>query len=425
MLKFKKKITALERKTLHLHIIYSIIDGMLYGVLALNEFILLQSLKGKEYQVGFLFQLPVVVLLFSIFFNELIKRTSKKNRFLQIFIVLTRIPLIFVIFFPNNLKDINLIHQYIFLLILLVYYFSKPIILPMINLFLKQVYSHQNFGKLYSYAISISKISALFATFIAGLILDINQFYFRHLYVIISVSGIASIFILTKIEYKNTEPIIKNTIFQSIGNSLKRIKKILIKNRSFLFFEIGFMLYGLAFMITSGVISLFLNDALNLNYSSLAFYKNGYNTINILLLPVFGKLIGKIDPRKFGIITFSSLGLFFIFLFITNNFQEYFIFWKIKIYYFLVLSYIFYGIFSATMGLLWFIGSAYFCKKQEVADYQSIHLSLTGFRGLFAPLMGIYFYLLISYSGVFLMGAGLIFLAVLTMIFSIKKHKIG
>ncbi len=413
-----------EKKTFRLHVIYSIIDGILYGILALNEFILLKSLRGTDYQIGFLFQLPVIVLLFSILFNELIKRTIHKKRFLNIFTILTRLPLLLVLFFPNNVESITIFHQYAFLFILLIYFFSTPIILPTINLFLKQAYTHENFGKYYSYASSISKIAALFSTFLAGFILDLNHFNFKYLYIVMAAGGIFSTFILTRIDFYDKIPIIKKSLFQSINTSLKQMKNILTTNKPFLHFEVGFMLYGLAYMATSGVISLFLNDALNLNYSSLAFYKNGYNTINIILLPIFGKLIGKIDPRKFGIITFSALGLFFLFFFITTIFNSYFEIWNIKIYYFLIVSYLFYGVFAATMGLLWFIGSAYFSKNEQVADYQSVHLSLTGFRGLFAPLMGIYFYLLIGYQGVFLMGVVLIIFSVVMMLWSLKKYKL-
>ena len=293
----------------------------------------------------------------------------------------------------------------------------------MINLFLKQSYSHANFGKLYSYATSISKIAALVSTFFAGYFLDLNHFNFKYLYIILAVGGIASTFILTRIDFKDKIPIIKTSILQSVRSSLKQMKNILKFNKPFLHFELGFMLYGLAYMATSGVISLFLNDSLGLNYSSLAFYKNGYNTINILLLPLFGRLIGKIDPRKFAIITFSALGLFFFFFFMATIFDDYFEIWKIKVYYSLVLSYLFYGVFAATMGLLWFIGSAYFSKKEQVADYQSVHLSLTGFRGMFAPLIGIYLYLLIGYQGVFLIGVGLIVFSVIMMLWSLRKHK--
>ncbi len=44
------------------------------------------------------------------------------------------------------------------------------------------------------------------------------------------------------------------------------------------------------------------------------------------------------------------------------------------------------------MVLMWNIGSAYFCKPEEAGSYQSVHLFLTGFRALFAPTMGVFFY---------------------------------
>ncbi|MBN2664019.1 MAG: MFS transporter [Bacteroidales bacterium] len=416
-----KRLNSEEKRTFKLHIVYSIIDGILYGILALNEFILLKSMKGTDYQVGFLFIIPNIVLLFSIIFNEIIKRTKHKKNFLNVFAIITRLPLLFVLLFPNEISQIKIFHQYAFLTILLIYYFSNPIILPMINQFLKQKYTNNNFGQLYSYATSISKIAALFSTFLAGVILDINQFYFKELYILMALGGIISIYVLTRINYVDKIPVIKNTILQSVKNSIKRMKGVLLSKKPFLHYQMGFMLYGMAFLTTSGVISLFLNDALDLNYSSLAFYKNAYNTLNIMLLPFFGKLIGKIDPRNFGIITFSALAGFFLFLFITTIYDASFEIWKIKIYYSLIIAYIFYGVFSATMGLLWFIGSAYFAKNEEVADYQSIHLSLTGFRGMFAPLLGIYFYTLIDYGGVFIMGIGFLLMAIIILYRSIKK----
>ena len=416
-------LSPLEKHTFRFHVLYSIIDGIIYGILALNEFVLLKSMQGTDLQVGFLFQLPVVVFLFAILFNELVKRTRHKKKFLHYFTIITRAPLLLLIFFPADLSQITIVHQYTFLLILLSYFFSTTIILPIINLFLKTIYTHSLFGDLYSYALSISKISALFSTFIVGFLLDFNQSFFRYIYFFMGVIGIISIFILTRIKYEDKLPIIKYTILKSISNSFLRIKDILKHNKPFTHFEIGFMLYGMAFLVTSGVISLFLNNVLDLNYSSLAFYKNSYNALNILLLPFFGKLIGKIDPRKFGIYTFSALAAFLFFLFLTKYFDANFLLWNIKIYYTLIAAYICYGIFAAMMGLLWYIGSAYFCKNDEVADYQSIHLSLTGFRGLFAPILGIVFYQIVGYSGVFLIGIGFLLLAILLLYLSQRKIK--
>ena len=99
-------------------------------------------------------------------------------------------------------------------------------------------------------------------------------------------------------------------------------------------------------------------------------------------------------------------------------------FWGLKIYHSLIASYVFYGLFAAMMALLWYIGSAYFCKNEEARSYQSIHLSLTGVRGLFAPLIGVFFYELIGFSGVFGISVISLAIAIFVMLNSMKKHRL-
>ena len=413
-----------ERRTFFCHLVYSVIDGSLYGALALNEFILLKSLNGSDYQVGVLFQIPAIVLLFGIVFNELIRRSHNKRRFIRLTAILTRLPLTFVIFFPASPEQITQLHQYLFLLILAVYYLSTPLLFPTINLLLKNSYTHENFGRLYSYATSVSKVFALVSTFVVGWLLDWNYYSFRYIFLVMGIAGIVAVYILTEIDYEGNNVDVKLPLFKAVGSSVRRMFKILSDNRPFLHFEVAFFLYGMAFLSTSGVISLLLNNVLHLNYSSLAFYKNFYNLLNIMLLPVFGHFIGRTDPRKFGIFTYSAMAMFLFFLFLSYYVKSYVEVWNIKLYLTLVLAYIFYGIFAALMGLLWYIGSAYFAKPEQASDYQSIHVTLTGLRGSFAPLLGIALYRIIGYTGVFLLGIGFLLIAIGVMLWSMKKEKL-
>jgi uncharacterized membrane protein len=94
----------------------------------------------------------------------------------------------------------------------------------------------------------------------------------------------------------------------------------------------------------------------------------------------------------------------------------------VKIYYTLLLSFLAYGFFGAMMGLLWYIGSVYFAKDKDVGEYQSLHLSLTGFRGAFAPLAGVWLFEYLGYSGVFAIGIISIFIGILVLFFSLKKY---
>jgi len=428
MLSFLKiKIPDDAKQSFRYHIIYSMIDGFILGLFALNEFILIKSLKGCNYQIAFLFQVMVLVLLFSVFFGEILNRVKKKKKLIRIVGIATRIPLIFLFFFPDNAMNLdeNYYYQIAFLVILMIYYFANPLLFPAINHLLKASYSHDDFGKLYSYASTVNKVMMMIATFLFGLLLDYNNYAFTYIYPMVAVLGILSIFILTKIDYQVAETYVpKTNFFMAIYNSLKNMILILKGNKPYRDFEFSFMFYGFAWMATAAVITIFFEKVLHLNYSSIAFYKNAYNTLAILLLPYFGKLIGKIDPRKYAIYTFGFMLLHLFFLGLTEYYDVHVEIWGIKIYYSLIASYVFYGIFAASMALLWYIGSAYFCKDDEVSDYQSVHLTMTGFRGIFAPLVGIFFYELFGFTGVFLLGIFSLAIAIAIMLLSMKKKSL-
>jgi hypothetical protein len=109
-----------------------------------------------------------------------------------------------------------------------------------------------------------------------------------------------------------------------------------------------------------------------------------------------------------------------LFIALTQYFPFYDDILGIKIYYFLLIAIMFNGIFVSTMSLSWSIGSSYFCKKHEAGDYQSIHLSLTGLRGLFAPLVGIAFFEMLGFTGTFMIGIFSLLLAIIIMIWSYR-----
>jgi len=416
-----------EKRTFYLHMAYSILEGIVLGVLALNEFVFIKSLNGTNYQLGFLFQFSMVVFIFLVFINEFIKRSKNKQQLLRWVGILTRLPLLLLIIFPSSQAAVvaNPIYHYVFLGIFFVYYFGNTIIYPLINQLLKNQYTHQNFGKLYSYATSVNKIIMLVATFAYGLILDKDNYAFTKVFPVVALLGIISVFLLSNIRISETiilKP--KQQFFGSIKESIKTMTGILKNNKPYRHFEYGFMFYGFSFMITVTVITIFFEDRLHLNYSSVALYKNAYNLIAIILLPFTGRLLGKIDPRKFAVITFSSLLLYILFILLTEFFPVKYSFAGIDLYPMLIIAYLFYGIFAATMALLWFIGSAYFCKSEEAGDYQSVHLSLTAARATFAPLLGVLFYELIGFAGTFVIGILSLFVGIIVMIWSYRKEKI-
>ncbi len=422
-----KKVTLnpLERSTFILHFTYSVIEGVIFGVLALNEFVFLKSLHGGDWGVSILFQFSVFVLTFSILLNEWARRMKNKKKFLIWLGIITRAPLFLLLFFPADVGHLanTWVYHYIFLVIFLAYYFANPIIYPTINQFLKANYTHENFSVFYSYSTIANKLVMLVITFGFGWLLDYNQNSYRFVFPVISAMGMVSVWLLAQIKHQGEFMEHRSVpLWQSIKHQVGDMRRKMSSNKPFRDFEIGFMYYGFAFMGTVSVIAIYFNQALDLNYSSVAFYKNSYNILAILLLPLFGKLLGKMDPRRFSAITFASLMFYILFIGLTTYFPWFTWIKGIKIYYSLILAMFFNGVFAATMGLLWSIGSAYFCKKEEASEYQAIHLSFTGLRSFFAPVLGLGIYQLVGFTGTFMTGVALCLIAVLISLRSYRKY---
>lgn len=402
------QVTDGERRTFRIHLTYSLIEGAILGVLALNEYVFLRSLNGSNYLMSVLFQSSMVVFLFLILFNEFISRARNHGKLLRITGLLTRGPLILLVLFPSDIGQLTTGHfyHYAFIGIFLIYYLGNPVIYPTISLLLKNNYSHHNFGRFYSLAQSAGKALMMVVTLVYGILLDINPFAFKWVFPVIAFTGIASLWLLSGIKLPEPPPMQASQGFlKSIRRSAMRMKEILTRDTPFRHFQIGMMFYGFSYMISVTTINIFFREHLNLNYTSVAFYKNFYNIEAIMLLPWFGRLIGRIDPRTFGIITFASLLAYVLLLMVTGAWP-----WKInigsvQIYYFLTAAFLVYGFYAATMALLWNIGSVYFCTPLQSADYQGVHLFLTAVRALFAPLMGVWIYEQFGFNITFLLTA--------------------
>ncbi len=421
-MKIFNKLNTDEQKAFKLHLWYSSLDGLVRGALVLNEFIFVKSLKGSNVHLAFLFQFSMVVFLFAMLANEVMRRYSNRKKLLRAVGMIARLPLITFAFFPLVSKD-GLPENYhlLFLGVFLLFYSSQIAVIPSINQYLKGNYRHQNFGRLFSYATTINKVLIMVSTFSAGLLLDWDANSYRLFYPAVGVLGVISIFQLTKIDFKQNIDPVQAPLWRSLSQSFIRIYLILKNNKPFRHLEFGFMLYGFAWMSTHAVITIFYDSALHLNYSSVAFYNNAYNLVAILVLPLFGKLIGNMDPRRFGIITFGSMMLFIASTALTEYITPFTEVFGLKLYHMLLIGVIFNGFFMGSMPILWGIGSSYFCKPTEAADYQSVHLFLTGLRALFAPIIGIRLYEHFGFSITYITGIVLLVWAIALMIYSEKR----
>jgi MFS family permease len=405
------KIQDDELKVFQLHLVFSLLQGIITGVFALNEFVFIKDMGADRFELSLLLQFASIVMLGTMVINEFLKRVKNKVNMLKITALVTHLPLLVLFFFPRQMANYQHSSWYhmVFLGVFLLFYHNQVITLPVINQMLKLHYKGPNFSRLYSYASMANKVTIMIVTFLFGLILDFDNFSFTYIIPFSGILGIYSIYLLARIPQTQDQNPIKIPFLLSLVSSWKNMIEIFKTNRAFLRFEVAFMFYGLGWMIASVILPLYFTQVFEMNHATFGFYKNGYNFLAILLLPFFGSLMNRISVQKFGAITFGSMAIYTSLLALAQYFPQSVSLGSIKLYYSLIAAYTVYSVFAATMALLWFIGSAYFCGKEEVAQYQSIHMSLTGFRAIFSFQMGILLLGVFNFTFTFLIAALLLF----------------
>ena len=412
-----------ERRTFYLHILYSILDGVSLGILALNEFVFLKDMGAGALQLGILFQTQAFVMPFSIFLTYFISRVKDKKKMLARIALYTRLPLLLFLFFPDpsslHASPYKGLLITLYLIIFLMYYLANPIILPVINLFTKAIYRPNRFGRLFSYSLILNQLVLFFTTIFFGRLLDWNPASYKYVFAVFGVIGFYSIYLITLIPYK--EPKIKEIprgkqFWRTVGRIYRDSVFILTKEKAFFDFEKGMMVYGIGFMMALTVITIYLGKQLMLSFSEIAFYKNITILISIMSFPIFGRIMDEGgDPRRFAIVSFTFAALFYALLAFAGIFDYHIMIAGHRFIILLFIAYLLQGLFSGSMALIWGIGATYFAPREEAARFHAVHLSLTGIRGLIGPILGVLVYRLLGVYGALACIVGLEMVAIYIM----------
>jgi hypothetical protein len=383
------KTESLEKKTFILHLISQFFNGITIGVFLLQDIILKKSLLGSDFQVMILALLVSSAFLVSIYGSELVNRSY--NRAKTILILGTTAK-----FFLIILPVIDSRIFYIACIAIAAYIDSM--LLSIWNIVFKHNYTENKRSKLYSYATTLQLVVVLTVTTIFGYYLDLDNSLYKIMFPIAGICGIIVYYNLAKMISLSGDDYSGKSGKTKVHISLKLVKDILalpyrstIKvfkdNPAFMRFEAYFFLYGMAFMILSPVIPVFLVDDLQLSYSPISFAKGMvFHTALILFTPLMGKYHGTGNPNKFCGFVFSVLALFPLILISAKYFilPGFGLDKELIVY----ISFFVFGFAMSGVTIAWSLSSIYYAPKSEVSNYQAVHITLTGVRGVFSPALG-------------------------------------
>jgi len=418
-LNFKNPTTAsaLEKKTFILHIISQFFNGIALGIFILQDIVLKKTLGGSNLEVMMLMLFLHSSNLVSMYGSEIVNRSYNRAK-----------SIITIGFVGNSCLLILPILEYrwFYILCLVLIAITNSLLLSIWSIVFKHNYTDSNRSKLFSYASSLQIAVLLVTTTIMGNYLDLNAGLYKIMFPAAGICGMITFYYLAKMvslsmdDYKGRSDNARsyftlNDYKDIIAMPGKTLVRILKYNRSFLRFEIYFFLYGMAFMILTPVVPVFLVDNLHLSYSPISFAKGlVFHSALIVFTPLMGRYHGMGNPAKFCGYVFLLLALYPVTL-VSANYVN--INTEVIVY----ISYFFFGLAMSGVSIAWSLSSIYYSPKNEVSTYQAAHVTLTGIRGVFSPAIGYFVMNLFAIEYAFFLSAILFILSSVFMFIEARK----
>jgi len=402
------KLNPLEKSTFVNHLIFSSLNGILFGGLMLQEIIARKTLLSSNLIITFLTMVWPVANLFSIYWGEYLEGKKDRGNLFLIAGLLGRLSLVFTFFIQTGTH---------FVLLLLLIYSFNALIIPIQNSIFQFNYRKEIRGVLFGCSQTAYTLFLLMTSFLFGKMLDYNEVLYKPLFASVGILGFLGMLALRKIKVdipKCTKDAKSHPVISPMITTAYEFRN----NKPFLWYEIGFMVYGFGYLMILPIIPQFLVDKLGMTYTQISIGKIMIANAGIALFaPLAGFIQGRLNPMIFSGLSFMILG-FYPLLLNLSAFQN--IMDPVN---FVYLAFAVFGIGMVGVMINWSLGSIYFARERDSAMLQSVHVTLTAIRGLTAPLLGYFLMSRFSDTAGFIGSSIMFFLGSIIMFTSYIKFR--
>ncbi len=173
------------------------------------------------------------------------------------------------------------------------------------------------------------------------------------------------------------------------------------RDRAYLWYQLNFTMYGIAFIMLVPVVPLYFTRELNLEYGDIANARVLIGSLGIALLgPLMGRLMDRLHPARLCALAFGWVVMFPLSLALgpelglTAAQTAY-------------LAFVIYSVGMAGVNVTWNVGSITFAPPGQGGHYQGIHVAMVGIRGILAPILGFVLLETMGYRAAFVAAAAL------------------
>lgn len=389
-----------EMRTFIILMIASFFHGFVLSSFHAQDIIAKKALLVYDWQLTILVMLWPLSNLFSIWWGKILEHTTKLAKYFLLTGILGRLCLILMLWVTDY-------YQYLAILILV--FSFNAFISPAQNSILQNNFSIKKRAKVFGYTSIPVTFSLIFSSLIAGKIFDQNENYFRYYFSFAGICGFVHTILMSRIKLQ--KPYQPEKAFlnwrEIFFGPIQRAIHVLQHNKHFARFQRNYFIYGIAYMMLLPAIPIYLVEYVKMDYTQTFFAKSILSQLGIMFLaPFAGKIFDRKNPAQFTAIAYLLISLYPLTLFISSFF--------VGSNYAHPIIYLAFLLFSLAMsGILisWNISSICFAGNQDVSMYQSVHVTLTGLRGIFAPFLGLLIIKLLNLRVLFVLSFLLFLLA--------------
>jgi MFS family permease len=404
----RRPLSRVSRYTARYHVPAAALEGLVAGVFTLNDVVLRKTFGAGAVLITLMVMAQPVSQLLAIVWANVMEGRSKRP-FILGFGGVGRLSLLFVALATTPVA------------------FAAPVvvsvalamaIIPALNALYQSNYRDHERGRIFGWVMSGTALANIAASLAAGHLMDINPAWYRVIYPVAGILGLGSAVLYYKIRPRHGpagSPGMSDAAlgpaewFDAVGRAIRSpfrgAAAVFRGDPNFLRFEVGYMLYGMAFMILQPVLPIFLVDEIKVQYSEAAMARGliFFGMIG-LLSPFFGRLLDRWNAVRLSILSFAMLVFFPLGLAASRSVGG------------VYGAFAWYGIAMTGVNIAWTMGPILFAGRRDAASYMGIHVTMVGIRGLVGNPLGLLLLQTIGSRPTFLAASALFVAATLVML---------
>jgi len=357
------------------------LEGAVLGTFILNEYVAKKTLGAGDAILTALVIGPTAALLFSAWWSGLLSRREKSSTFL-VFGMLGRLSLLLVAFAGTSGAFTAVIAAATFLF---------GAVVPASNALLQRNFTTSERGRVIGLGIALQALAAIAVSLLVGRLYDWRPEAYRVVYPAAAACGFFSCLSLARVRFRSRpgEPAERPLFGAGLGGAVIGALRrpfagalvLLREDRGFRRYEMGFMAYGLAWMMLQPTIPVFLVERLQVAYAQVSNARGLiYFAMIAALSQPLGRLLDRVGPIRISRYAFATLALFPLLLASARGVGT------------VYLAFLVYGCGMAAVNLGWTTGPIHFARERDSAGYMGAHVALVGLRAFVGGPFGIWLY---------------------------------